>query len=315
MRRGLQGYAGQGPTGPGDRRPGARAVVAVVGAGAAGTLTAIHLVDRAARADRALRPRAGRPAARAGSRRRLLDHRPPAPPQRPGRRHERAAGPARPPRRLAARARRTPTPRPPTSSRAPTTAATCDDTLAEALRRRPAASPSSTDVSASRHARPVPGGVHLALADGSVLTADAMVLAPGIFAPGTAWAPDALARLGPVRRRPVGARRARRGSPRRRRRRAARRHRPHHGRRRADPGPPRPHPARRVPPRPGPGGAHDAGQAADARTERPSSPPSAAGRSRPTDLDELRAPGPRHRDRRRPRDRATGAPPSTPCGR
>ena len=44
-----------------------------------------------------------------------------------------------------------------------------------------------------RHARPVPGGVHLALADGSVLTADAMVLAPGIFAPGTAWAPDALA--------------------------------------------------------------------------------------------------------------------------
>jgi uncharacterized NAD(P)/FAD-binding protein YdhS len=44
-----------------------------------------------------------------------------------------------------------------------------------------------------RHARPVPGGVHLALADSSFLTADAMVLAPGIFAPGTAWAPAALA--------------------------------------------------------------------------------------------------------------------------
>src|SRR6476659_4334421 len=55
MRRGLQGYAGQGPTGPGDRRPASSAVVAVVGAGAAGTLTAIHLVARALRADRALR--------------------------------------------------------------------------------------------------------------------------------------------------------------------------------------------------------------------------------------------------------------------
>src|SRR4029079_505649 len=54
MRRGLQGYAGQGPTGPGDRRPGSPAVVAVVGAGAAGTLTAIHLRDRAVRDERAL---------------------------------------------------------------------------------------------------------------------------------------------------------------------------------------------------------------------------------------------------------------------
>ncbi len=53
MRHGLQGYAGQRPTRPSDRRPG-RPVVAVVGAGAAGTLTAIHLVDRASRDRRAL---------------------------------------------------------------------------------------------------------------------------------------------------------------------------------------------------------------------------------------------------------------------
>jgi uncharacterized NAD(P)/FAD-binding protein YdhS len=39
----------------------------------------------------------------------------------------------------------------------------------------------------------VPGGVHLALAAGCVLPADAMVLARGISAPGTAWAPAALA--------------------------------------------------------------------------------------------------------------------------
>ena len=81
MRRGLQGYAGQGPTGPGDRRPGSSAVaaVAVVGAGAAGTLTAIHLVDRAVRADRALhlvlvdpRPEPGRGVAYSTSDRRHL---------------------------------------------------------------------------------------------------------------------------------------------------------------------------------------------------------------------------------------------------
>ena len=66
------------------------------------------------------------------------------------------------------------------------------DTLAEALRGAPAVTLEHR-CQRVRHARPVPGGVHLALADGSVLTADAMVLAPGIFAPGTAWAPDALA--------------------------------------------------------------------------------------------------------------------------
>ena len=82
MRRGLQGYAGQGPTGSGDRRPGSSVVaaaVAVVGAGAAGTLTAIHLVDRAVRADRALdlilvdaRPEPGRGVAYATTDRRHL---------------------------------------------------------------------------------------------------------------------------------------------------------------------------------------------------------------------------------------------------
>jgi uncharacterized NAD(P)/FAD-binding protein YdhS len=191
MRRGLQGYAGQGPTGPGDRRPGSSAVVAVVGAGAAGTLTAIHLVDRAVRADRALdlvlvdpRPEPGRGVAYATPDRRHLLNVPAggmsALPDDPGHLVDwlRAQG------------------------HADATAADfvpradygryLQDTLAEALRRAPAVTLEHR-CQRVRHARPVPGGVHLALADGSVLTANAMVLAPGIFAPGTAWAPAALA--------------------------------------------------------------------------------------------------------------------------
>jgi uncharacterized NAD(P)/FAD-binding protein YdhS len=191
MRRGLQGYAGQGPTGSGDRRPGSPVVAAVVGAGAAGTLTAIHLVDRAVRADRALdlilvdpRPEPGRGVAYATTDRRHLLNVPAggmsALPDDPGHLVDwlRAHG----------HADATPADFVPRADYG----RYLQDTLAEALRTA-AAVTLEHRCQRVRHARPVPGGVHLALADGSVLTADAMVLAPGIFAPGTAWTPTALA--------------------------------------------------------------------------------------------------------------------------
>ena len=189
MRHGLQGYAGQGPTGPSDRRPG-RPVVAVVGAGAAGTLTAIHLVDQAARERRALdivlldpRPDIARGVAYSTTDQRHLLNVPAggmsALPAEPGhlvdwlRAHGRPdAGPADfVPRADYGRY--------------------LDETLAAMVDATP-------DVACEHrcqrvtHARPVPGGVHLVLAGGSLLAADAVVLAPGIFAPGTAWAPDEL---------------------------------------------------------------------------------------------------------------------------
>jgi uncharacterized NAD(P)/FAD-binding protein YdhS len=189
MRHGLQGYAGPRPTGHRDRRPG-RPVVAVVGAGAAGTLTAIHLVDRAARERRALdlvlldpRPRPGRGVAYSTTDERHLLNVPAggmsALPAEPGhlvdwlRSHGRPdAGPAD---------------FVPRADYGRYLEATLD-AMVEA----------AADVSCEHRcqrvasARPVPGGVHLALADGALLAADAMVLAPGIFAPGTAWAPAQL---------------------------------------------------------------------------------------------------------------------------
>src|SRR6476620_9075933 len=188
MRRGLQGYAGQGPTGPGDRRPGSPAVVAV---GGAGTLTAIHLVDRAVRADRALhlvlvdpRPEPGRGVAYSTADRRHLLNVPAggmsALPDQPGHLVEWLHGHGH--------ADATPADFVPRADYG----SYLQDTLAEGVRKASAATVEHR-CQRVRHARPVPGGVHLALADGSVLTADAMVLAPGIFAPGTAWAPDALA--------------------------------------------------------------------------------------------------------------------------
>ena len=190
MRRGLQGYAGQDPTGSGDRRP-ASPIVAVVGAGAAGTLTAIHLVDRAVRADRALdlilvdpRPEPGRGVAYATPDRRHLLNVPAggmsALPDDPGHLVDwlRAHG----------HADATPADFVPRADYG----RYLQDTLADAVCKAPAVTLEHR-CQRVRHARPVPGGVHLALADGSVLTADAMVLAPGIFAPGTAWTPAALA--------------------------------------------------------------------------------------------------------------------------
>ena len=189
MRHGLQGYAGQRPTGHRDRRPG-RPVVAVVGAGAAGTLTAIHLVDRAARERRALdivlldpRPDIARGVAYSTTDQRHLLNVPAggmsALPAEPGhlvdwlRAHGRPeAGPADfVPRAEYGRY--------------------LDETLTALVDGTP-------DVACEHRcqrvtsARPVPGGVHLVLADGAVLAADAVVLAPGIFAPGTAWAPAEL---------------------------------------------------------------------------------------------------------------------------
>ena len=66
-----------------------------------------------------------------------------------------------------------------------------DDALSEVLQKAPGV---TLERRCCRVAsvRPVPGGVHLALADGSSLQADAAVLAPGIFAPGVDWAPQTL---------------------------------------------------------------------------------------------------------------------------
>jgi uncharacterized NAD(P)/FAD-binding protein YdhS len=190
MRRGLQGYAGQGPTGSGDRRPPSP-VVAVVGAGAAGTLTAIHLVDRAARAERTLhlvlgdpRPEPGHGVAYSTTDRQHLLNVPAggmsALPDDPGHLVSWLRGHGH--------ADATPADFVPRADYG----SYLQDTLASALRGAPMVT-AEHRCQRVRHARPVPGGVHLALADGSVLTADAMVLAPGIFAPGTAWAPAALA--------------------------------------------------------------------------------------------------------------------------
>ena len=311
MRHGLQGYAGQRPTGPSDRRPG-RPVVAVVGAGAAGTLTAIHLVDRAARERRALDIVLLDPRPDIAPRGRLLDHRPAPPAQRPRRRHERPAGRAGPPGRLAAR------PRPPGRRagrlRAPRRLRPLPrrDPRRDG-RRHPRRRRASTDVSASPHARPVPGGVHLVLAGGSLLAADAVVLAPGIFAPGTAWAPAELRASDRFVADPwaPGALDALDHD---RRRRAARRHRAHHGRPRPHPRPARPHPARRLPPRPGARRAH---HAVRSRPPRAPSPELAEQRRRPRARPTSRrcaawcatASPPRCA---RP---ATGGRPSTPSGR
>jgi uncharacterized NAD(P)/FAD-binding protein YdhS len=167
-----------------------RHVVAVIGAGAAGTLTAIHLVGRAARDGSPhdlvlLDPRAERGQGVAYSttdRRHLLNV--PA--------GGMSALPDLPSHLVDwLRANGSPDTAPTDFVPRADYGRYLDATLTAAV-------DAATDVTVQhrcrrvRHARPVPGGVHLALADGSVLTADAMVLAPGIFAPGTAWAPAAL---------------------------------------------------------------------------------------------------------------------------
>ena len=189
MRHGLQGYDGPLATRTPDRRA-EPAVVAVVGAGAAGTLTAIHLVAGATEDRRPLhlvlvdpRPQPGRGVAYSTTDTRHLLNVPAggmsAFPDRPGHLVDwlRAHGsPDAAPADFVPRA---------------DYARYLDATLADQLDAAPHV---RLEHRCRRvlHARPVPGGVHLALDDGSVLTADAMVLAPGIFAPGTDWAPSAL---------------------------------------------------------------------------------------------------------------------------
>jgi uncharacterized NAD(P)/FAD-binding protein YdhS len=189
MRHGLQGYDGRLPTRTPDRRA-EHVVVAVVGAGAAGTLTAIHLVARAAEDRRPLslvlvdpRPELGRGVAYSTTDTRHLLNVPAggmsALPDQPGHLVDwlRAHGsPDVGPADFVPRA---------------DYGRYLDAALADQLDAAPHV---RLEHRCRRvlHARTVPGGVHLALDDGSVLTADAMVLAPGIFAPGTDWAPAAL---------------------------------------------------------------------------------------------------------------------------
>ena len=187
MRHALHGDHGHRLTGQSGR---AVPTVAVVGAGAAGTLTALQLADRAHRVRRELTVVLVDPADRPGrgvaysttDRRHLLNVTSggmSAMPQQPG--HfvdwlRREVDAAAEPCGFAARA---------------DYGRYLDDALSDVLNNAPGV---TLERRCCRVAsvRPVPGGVHLALADGSSLQADAAVLAPGIFAPGLDWAPQTL---------------------------------------------------------------------------------------------------------------------------
>ena len=220
--------------------------VAIVGAGAAGTLTAAQLAAQAAPRGRPLEIVLIDPAGPTGRRRRLLHHRPAAPAQRLGRPDQRLAGPPGPLPRLAARVPRTrATPiAGRRSRRGCSTARYLRDVLAEALAA--ADGLVSLERVADRVTGLVPLGRRWRVRVGRDETryVDAVVLAVGSGAPDDRWAPGRLRRSARFVADPWASGRA--GRPGRgRRRRPAGRHRADHGRRRDDPGPARAAPSTR----------------------------------------------------------------------
>ena len=263
--------------------------VVVVGAGAAGALTASHLVTglssryRVALVDPS--PTTGRgPAYSTTDDRHLLNV--------PGERDERL--PARP-GALLPLGPHPPRPRRPsrrTSCRAGSTATTSP----ACCRPRPStpATPASSDAHESVLGIDRRGDRFVVrLSSGQSIVARAVVLATG-SRPGTDWAPAALQSLGPARRRPVDPGAARR-------RPAAGRHRPDHGRPRHLRRPARPHAAHRLAARP----------ASPRCTACPTTPavPPPPGITRIATLDELRDVVRRARRRTPSRRPATGARP------